>query len=511
MIEVIENTYPVTGHLKSLNSTYDVMFELLFTSNTPKTQIDCDFLNQGRHDHKTGWSTVIHGKATGTTTRFDDNVKHGRFDPGQVSHEYSGTFNEFTVAQNDVLSIEKLGYGRKRITIRTSPGDSGYAIARRTSGNTLTTEDWEAIICAWSSTVRDGRVYTHWIVTKQSFRQNKLTRRISVGGLGSRSQGVATEGRPAYPVQDGELMELDGAIYSALAWTLEVSMMKTFVSPSVVPSSYSTYGAPKDLGPYRSDSDIKEIVRKSLLHLASKAHGALYEDVYELEATAFDSINRFDGNMLALIPDLRNIGKSTVNSVLDVMKSGKNPRRLASAWLSNRYGDQLTFSDMKSLFAGFTRSAWHNTRHARFLRGRSRRQSVSPDGKIHYAFSCQVAVVPKDYNAAMSAIRKAYEWDYYPSLGNMWDLVPLSFVVDWFVDVSSIFEDLDRMVQARYYNVVCVLLTVKASTGCDTLSGVNLSFYDRTTTKELSLGVSSVELGLPSAVNIVDGVALLLM
>jgi hypothetical protein len=218
--------------------------------------------------------------------------------------------------------------------------------------------------------------------------------------------------------------------------------------------------------------------------------------------------------MLALLGDLRHIGSGSVEVLTNLMKSAKNPRRIAKAWLSARYGDRLTVSDLKKLFSGFSRSAWRQSRHTKYLFGRSRSSyelMTDKFGNVQIHLSSQIAVQPKDYNGLMSSVRKAYEWDYYPSLANVWDMIPLSFVVDWFVDVSSIFEDLDRLVQARYYSVTCVLDSVKAIGASSSLRGVDLSYYDRSTGKQLSLGMSSVQLGLPSAINTVDGISLFLM
>jgi hypothetical protein len=274
-----------------------------------------------------------------------------------------------------------------------------------------------------------------------------------------------------------------------------------------------TCGAPSGQGAYLSDAEIIRLARRELFSIAQLGHDVQSENRPTLQAESFDEINRFDGNMLALLGDLKNIGKSSVSVLTDLMKSSSSPRKLASAWLSARYGDRLTYKDLSSLFAGFTRSAWRHSRHTSYLRGRSRKTVTVEykDASAVVHLSTQIAVTPKDYNGLMKSVRRAYEWDYYPSLGNIWDLIPLSFVVDWFVDVSSIFKDLDRLVQARYYNVTCVLETVKVMTTCNSLSGVDLSYYDRSTGKRLSLGMSSVQLGLPSAINIVDGVSLLLM
>jgi hypothetical protein len=280
-----------------------------------------------------------------------------------------------------------------------------------------------------------------------------------------------------------------------------------------VKANYSTpYYLPAEAsGIIRDDKYIISKLRREFRQLYLDAHDYQSNEIMALQATSFDSINRFDGNMLALATDFRKIGRSSVDIFTNLLEARRNPRKLASAWLSARYGDRLTYSDLKELLHGFVANPWSVRRFGKFILGRGRKSGMSPDGLTSFFMGCQIAVQPNDYNALMRAIRHAYEWDYYPTLGNIWDLIPLSFVVDWFVDVSSIFEDIDRLVQSRYYDVLAVLNTVKASRDSHEFRGVELSYYDRSVDHRLSLGMSSVQLGLPSSINIVDGVSLILM
>lgn len=267
-----------------------------------------------------------------------------------------------------------------------------------------------------------------------------------------------------------------------------------------------------------SEQAVRFLVNHYYSYIRSECERGFREINPTLQATAFDALQKFDGNMLALLPEIGSFGKTTIQSILDFADSPKRAKDAASLWLSNRYGDRLTKSDLSSLFSAIDTSflTVPPKRTCRYTRTKSRdsfeiditdfRGSVTADVKV----CCQIAVAPKDYNALMKLVRAAYEWDFYPSLGNVWDMIPLSFVVDWFVNVGDIWESVDRMVQSRYYDVPAVLLSYKTEVVIPSIGGVRFSYYNRWVQHHLDLGVSSVQLGLPSAINVVDGISLLL-
>jgi hypothetical protein len=245
----------------------------------------------------------------------------------------------------------------------------------------------------------------------------------------------------------------------------------------------------------------------------SLAERSVTEVTPELHASSFDGVQKFDGNLLAFISELPSFGTTGVSSLIELLRSSPSKASIASFWLSNRYGDRLSFRDAKDLFQSFDRELF-KARTTRYVISRGRLSELVSDGyftDVNVFHACQLAVSPKDSNALMRAIRHAYEWDYYPSLGNVWDMIPLSFVVDWFVNVGDIYESVDRLVQARYYDVQRILQSVKAEATSPLFPTVRLSYYRRWLSSNLQLGVSSVELGLPSVLNVVDGLALLAM
>jgi hypothetical protein len=231
----------------------------------------------------------------------------------------------------------------------------------------------------------------------------------------------------------------------------------------------------------------------------------------ELQAKSFDSVEKFDGNMLVLLSKMSGFGRVTLGSFWELFRSAGSVKDFASFWLANRYGDRLSiggFADLvKSLSDEFLTI---RARTTRYIRGKARKQDTVSDGycTVSVRACSDLAITPKDSNALMKLIRSAYEWDFYPSLGNVWDAIPLSFVVDWFVNVGDIYKSVDRMVQSRYYDVAAILQSLKAEAVDPLFPTVNHVFYRREVGHSLHLGVDSVKLGLPGLINVIDGAAL---
>jgi hypothetical protein len=459
----------------------------------PQSTVNPDYLIQGKHDHATGWTSVIHGKVHGTISRVNNpSVAHGITSTSVKHARYN--LNGATLCADR--------YGRDTIVV--FPGVTATFIVVNNWTDTNVSVTYGAAMSIPHPTDTNRLYPVYWVRSKT---YNKRVSGWHRNGASGTSVNVFPASIPQYP----PLIDP----YSDLIW--EVAQMGLCISNTdrtqVTTTARGTESWASPGGRYLTDSEISRKFRKEILNLNYELNSAYYERISEMHATAFDSLNRFDGNMLALIPDLKNIGQGTVSVLTNLLESATNPRKLAHAWLSGRYGDRLTYGDLRSLFEGFQRDVWKCTKTTKYMLGRSRLSC-----NIHIAqqdvpvtYCTRIAVQPNDYNRVMQMIREAYEWDYYPSLGNTWDLIPLSFVVDWFVNVSSIFESLDRMVQSRYYTVLKTCTGVKASYDSIVFPGTSITVYTRYLESQLSLGVSSVELGLPSAINVVDGVSLIFM
>jgi hypothetical protein len=58
---------------------------------------------------------------------------------------------------------------------------------------------------------------------------------------------------------------------------------------------------------------------------------------------------------------------------------------------------------------------------------------------------------------------KLIDWDVFPTFQNLWDLIPLSFVLDWFVDFEKYFDIVDQASYATWLQVLEVLSSTKTT------------------------------------------------
>jgi hypothetical protein len=232
----------------------------------------------------------------------------------------------------------------------------------------------------------------------------------------------------------------------------------------------------------------------------------------DLHASSFDGIQKFQGNFLVLLSKLQGAGLTTLNSIADLAGSGMSIQDFARYWLANRYGDRLALGGIADLISAFDKEFLSIKPYTvPYLVGKARTTSYIEvaGNQVAAYFSTMVALKPRDYNELMRLIRTAYEWDFYPSLGNTWDAIPLSFVVDWFINVSDIYNSVDRIVQAQYYDVLKVMNTYKCSLELPSFPQLRCTIYNRSFSSNMSLTTANLSVGLPNWINMIDGLSLI--
>lgn len=163
-----------------------------------------------------------------------------------------------------------------------------------------------------------------------------------------------------------------------------------------------------------------------------------------------ERVNDFSSNSLAYISDLREIG-STIKTALGVFEVGLNPKSLADLWLSGRFGDRLTLADTKELFTSLNRAVKRGSgpTKARAVMRKTDTTVLTGIPVSHQRVSTIIVRTPKNKDL-MESVESLMRWDLWPTLENTWDLIPFSFVVDWFLSISDILSQIDAAVEAPY-------------------------------------------------------------
>lgn len=241
---------------------------------------------------------------------------------------------------------------------------------------------------------------------------------------------------------------------------------------------------------------------------------------------AIDNMASFSSNALAYAADLRKVGDS-IKTLIELAENPTDPKAWASLWLSSRFGDKLTARDTRELMNAIS-AATRELANAQFFQTSHSRdlnpienipRSIWTSG-IRYNWY-KVYYWPRDYVPIMKKVRELMEWDAWPSLENTWDMIPLSFVVDWLFNVSELLASIDRCIYKMYISVVSVLKTEKDVFACnlDYLnSHLKLSVADQATcsvylrrrASYLDYEPLTWSVGSPSAINLVDAATLLI-
>lgn len=464
-------------------------------------EMDCGYLLQGSTFSPLNWKEVFNWQTEGVVDAYSQDFVN-RFFPGTEPKYYqSGTrwCSDIGIQASDGTWLV--------------PFNSVYHFAQPSSN----IEGAGVIFMGCATKVSETTF--KWCQASASFTQRQRRIKGRLVNYSSLSTGKSVPAGAGITWSNDYDLDRDGYFESFQKAVAHATKQGDFTSPKQVAAAggysarlsrlYTTkYGAPTLTIEY-----LKRIIHHNGTNFVSAIHEEEFAKEPELHAKSFDGVQKFDGNMLVLTSKLNDFGQVTIKSLFDFMGSDLSRQSIASFWLANRYGDRLSIGGVSDLIRAIDKEFL--TIHpgtTRFIQSRGRLNGHHDDGmfKFDYSLGANLAVTPKDWNGLMRLIREAYTWDWYPSLSNVWDAIPLSFVVDWFANVGDIYKSVDRMVYSRYYDVKCILQSVKAECVDPFLPGVTHKYYERTFRKALRLTVDSVELGLPSFINVFDGAALLL-
>jgi hypothetical protein len=231
----------------------------------------------------------------------------------------------------------------------------------------------------------------------------------------------------------------------------------------------------------------------------------------------YSEAQRFNGNAIAFASDLKKTG-DTIRSLLSLIHDPADPKKWASAWLSLRYGDKLQIRDARDLISSIKQSLAEAensiSRSWRTLRYRS--GVLLPDNVPHPSSEVSGYIASKVYFDDITDwgladdIRHLLEWDVWPTLENVWDLIPFSFVVDWFVSVSDVLNRMDAMFYASTLAVREYLWTTRLEVplSFDGIEGKFILYERRIEDRLHPVESGSWTSSSPSMINVIDGTSL---
>jgi hypothetical protein len=238
-------------------------------------------------------------------------------------------------------------------------------------------------------------------------------------------------------------------------WGYRVTRNVTFDIVNPLPYYWLDYM--ESIRPFSSNdvSALSEVCRNTISEyttLATNNYANLFEVV--------DMINDFrKGKIIDLVESSKDWYRIVVESITNPSKS--NLRRLgkgaskeaASAWLKYRYAYNTTKSDVEQ----YTRAVINNYLGSQ-LGDRVLRGSIGiSSGEMRVKMRIHDNTSPNlEY-----VLIGLDQYGLFPGLYNIWDMIPFSFIADWFSNLGDILQDIDQRIYFQYYDIDELLVSKK--------------------------------------------------
>lgn len=188
----------------------------------------------------------------------------------------------------------------------------------------------------------------------------------------------------------------------------------------------------------------------------------------ELAGDAGATMNANDVNMFEFLKDLRHPTKMIpkLRNLKALRKfwassGSQQAKALSDDYLAAKYGILPTISDLQNIVRAVKKRKPSKDLLDRTLLTKSHHASLRVDD-ISFTLEQHVKLcVDTNANTLDSIIRDVENVGFSPTLSNMWDLVPFSFVVDWFVNVGDLLDQADKAFRLFRFRIYYSTLSIK--------------------------------------------------
>jgi hypothetical protein len=194
-------------------------------------------------------------------------------------------------------------------------------------------------------------------------------------------------------------------------------------------------------------------------------------DYGTMASNASAKVNANQVNMIAFLRDLRR-----PQEMIPKLKKLRELKTHASNYLAINYGVLPTISDLQNIVAAFKKSkpfldrnGWKTYTDVYHL--------SSSDSNYQYELENRIKLAIEDEDSEWSELFRSIESSGFAlTAENVWDLIPYSFVVDWFINVGDFLERVDSRLRLSRLNIRYVTMSRKSKVKTVIRSSVTFPF-----------------------------------
>jgi hypothetical protein len=155
------------------------------------------------------------------------------------------------------------------------------------------------------------------------------------------------------------------------------------------------------------------------------------------------------------------------------MKNLRRLKDLASNYLWFQYGALPTVSDLEQIWNAMKKKSPYLDKNGFRTLTSYHEDTFSPDPRLDpwapkYVLEQHLKLaISKDDDLFTNLAIQMESLGVFPSLTNIWDLVPYSFVLDWFINIGDFLDRIDTRQRIERLNVKYVTMSTKKTTSFD--------------------------------------------
>lgn len=179
-------------------------------------------------------------------------------------------------------------------------------------------------------------------------------------------------------------------------------------------------------------------------------------DYGELAMRATEKINANNVNMLAFLHDLRH-----PTEMIPKLRNLASLKGWAGNFLSVKFGVMPTISDLQKIVDACKRVSPFLDKNGFSTYNSAEVQTAVYDGYTFEMKQHLKLAIGNEDSVFDELCERLDNIGMLPTLENIWDLIPYSFLIDWFVDVGGLLERVDTRLRLMQYNVEYVTMSYK--------------------------------------------------
>lgn len=183
----------------------------------------------------------------------------------------------------------------------------------------------------------------------------------------------------------------------------------------------------------------------------------------DLAIGAVQQVSRLNVNVIELLKDLRH-----PSQMIPKLKNLKKLKTLADNFLTLKYAILPTISDLSEIVSAMNKRVPYLDRNGYSTYSNGYTETNLVDTSVSVKLEQHIKVAVGNDDSDLEKLSQGMEkLGIFPDLKTIWELIPYSFVIDWFVGVGNLLERIDFGQRTLRYDIRYTTSSYKYTMNCD--------------------------------------------